>query len=88
MLLRGKSAYTFIDPCSSTYLFIANGKLPLGLLVVLGKRLQVLYRRVLEHRDAEFDVRFGVFMARLCLLLGLAWSVSPSQTPQRERERG
>jgi hypothetical protein len=48
-----------------TYLFIADGKLALRLLVCLGKCLKLLDGLSLGHMKTEFHICLGIFMAGL-----------------------
>lgn len=59
------AAQTRLERRKKTYLFITDGELPLRLLVLLRKRLQLLDRLRLRHGDAELDVSFGVFVSGL-----------------------
>ena len=46
-------------------LLIANRKLALRLLVLLGKLLQLLDGLALQYRESKLDVRFGVLVSGL-----------------------
>jgi len=52
-------------PSYQTDLFVADGKFSLCLLVVLGKRLELLNWLALHDFDAELYIAFRVFVARL-----------------------
>jgi hypothetical protein len=47
------------------YLLITNGEFALGLLVGVGKSLELLDGLALQNLDAKLDVALGVLMARL-----------------------
>lgn len=47
------------------YLFVANGELPGGDLVLTGKLLHLLDRVALQDRDGKLDVRLGVLVPGL-----------------------
>lgn len=48
-----------------TNLLITNGEFALGLLVGVGKSLELLDRLALQDLDTELDVALGVLVARL-----------------------
>lgn len=48
-----------------TYLFIADGKLALRLLICLSKCLELLDRLCLGHMKTELHICFGVLVAGL-----------------------
>jgi hypothetical protein len=50
---------------SNTYLLIANGEFALGLLVGIGKGLELLDGFALQDLNAKLDVALGVLVARL-----------------------
>jgi hypothetical protein len=50
---------------SNTYLLIANGEFALGLLVGIGKGLELLDGLALQDLNAELDVALGVLVAGL-----------------------
>lgn len=56
-----------VEHRTDRYLLVANRKLPLCLLIVLRKRLQLLYRFCLQHRNEKLNVLFRVLMAGLFL---------------------
>ena len=47
------------------HLLVPDGKSALGFLVVLGERLQLLNRMVLQDRGKEFHILFRVLVAGL-----------------------
>jgi hypothetical protein len=50
---------------NSSYLFVSDGKLAGGDLVVLGEGVQLLYSITLGNRCGKLDIGLGILMSRL-----------------------
>lgn len=60
-----RSARTHRKPYDSTHLLIPNSKLPLRLLIVGRKLLQLLNRLILQHRNSKLDITLRILMPRI-----------------------
>jgi hypothetical protein len=63
--LKVVSRWIHMSGHSNAYLLIANGEFALGLLVGIGKSLELLDRLALQDLNAELDVALGVLVTRL-----------------------
>ncbi len=65
MINYGSVYKLWVESLFFAYLLVTDGKLALGLLVVLGKGLKGLDGRIREDRHGEPDIGLGVLMTGL-----------------------
>ena len=63
--LKVVNVWKYVSKHSKTNLLITNSEFALGLLVGVGKGLELLDGLALQDRNAKLDVALGVLMARL-----------------------